>query len=188
MNSKNMKKKYLFILSALFLLGFANCNKDNNDPAPDPVAPVQILISEEYAIGTGLKISYYSNEDPFVGYNKVYFTVKDSISGETISNDLEISILPMMDMGTTQHSCPTEAVVYNSESSQYETAIVYIMPSDPGIWTLTATIVNNSSGISGQAVFHFDVVQPDEAKMTLFVSNLDYKNSKVIIVTSFIAI
>jgi hypothetical protein len=170
---KKMKKKYLFILSTIVLLGFANCNKDNNEPEPEPIAPVQILVSEEYAIGTGLKISYYSDEDPFVGYNKIYFTVKDSITGETISNDLEITILPMMDMGTTQHSCPTEAVVHNSETNQYETAIVYVMPSNPGTWTLTATVINNSNGDSGVALFNFDVVQPDEAKLTSFVSNLD---------------
>lgn len=168
-----MKKQYIFILSTLILLSFANCNKDNNEPEPEPVLPEQVLVGEEYAIGTGLKIAYYSNENPFVGYNKVYFTVKDSITGETISSDLEITILPMMDMGTMQHSCPTEAIVLNSETDQYESAIVYVMPSDPGSWTLNTTLINNSNGNSGVAIFQFDVVQPDEAKMTSFVSNLD---------------
>lgn len=167
-----MKKSYLLLLSFIALLAFANCNKDTNEPDPVEPSPEQIIIAEEYALGAGLKVVYYAYEELFVGYNKVYFTVLDSITNEVVSGDLEISMMPMMDMGMMMHSSPTEPLEFNSNSKQYVGAVVYVMPSLAGDWTLTVTL-NNETGDTGVAVFELMVTQPEEAKLVSFVSNLD---------------
>ena len=169
-----MKRAYLFFLSSILLLGLANCNKEETkDPDPEPTPPELLLIGEEYAIGAGLKVYYYAYENLFVGYNKIYFEVKDSISGETVNSDLDITILPIMDMGMMTHSCPTEAIVHNSETKKYVGAVVYVMPSTAGTWTLTTTVIDNSSGLNGVAVYNLEVVEPEEAKLVSFISDID---------------
>ena len=168
-----MKRIFTYILSAAFLFGLANCNKDETEPETEAPAPEKTLVGEQYAIGSGLKIFYYANEDPFVGYNKIYFTVKDSITGEKVTSDLDIMIMPMMDMGMMQHSCPKEAIEYNSDAEQYIGAVTYVMPSTAGTWTLTTTVTDNASGSTGVAEFTFEVIEPEEAQMTSFISDLD---------------
>ena len=64
------------------------------------------------------------------------------------------------------HSCPTEAFVYNSELKQYVGAVVFVMPSTAGTWTMTSTIENTTNGDIGIAQFQLEVIQPDEAKLT----------------------
>lgn len=168
-----MKQIFTYIFSAALLFGLANCDKENNDPEPPAPAPEKTLVGEEYALGAGLKIFYYAQEDPFVGYNKIYFTVKDSVSGEVVTSDLSIMFMPMMDMGMMQHSCPTEMVEYNSDAKQFIGAATYVMPSTAGTWTLTTTVTNNSNGATGIAVFNFEVVELDEPQLTSFISDLD---------------
>jgi hypothetical protein len=169
-----MKYPFLYILSLFLLLGLANCNKDNNnEPEPETPSPEKIMIAEEYAIGAGIKITFYADEDLFVGYNKIYFSLNDSVSGEMITSDIDITNLPMMDMGTMLHSCPTEAMALNSSSMQYTGAVVFVMPSTAGSWTMTSTVVNTGTGDTGIAQFQLEVVQPNEAKLTSFISALD---------------
>lgn len=169
-----MKRTYLLLLSLFFILSFSNCNKDEDpDQEPEPIPPTQLLIGEEYALGTGLQVMYYAYEDPFVGYNKIYFEVKDSISGVLITENLDISFVPMMDMGMMMHSCPTEPVEYMGDSKQYVGAAVYVMPSTAGVWTLNVSVSDTLNGVQGLASFEFEVVEPEEAKMVSFISDLD---------------
>lgn len=169
-----MKYTFLYILSAFLILGLANCNKDNNnEPEPETPSPEKIMIAEEYAIGAGIKITFYADEDLFVGYNKIYFSLSDSISGEKITSNVNITNLPMMDMGAMMHSCPTEAFAFNSELNQYVGAVVFVMPSTAGTWTMTSTLENTNNGDIGIAQFQLEVIQPDEAKLTSFISALD---------------
>lgn len=169
-----MNKIYLTLLSLIYILSFSNCNKnDDPEPEPEPEAPQQILIGEEYALGAGLQVSYFGYEDPFVGYNKIFFEVKDSISGELVDENISISIVPMMDMGMMMHSCPTEPVVYDTDLSQYAGAAVFVMPSTAGTWTLNVTVNDSTMGSIGNAEFDLEVLQPDEAKLISFVSAID---------------
>lgn len=155
------------------MFGLANCDKETTEPDPPAPAPEKTLVGEEFAIGSGLKIQYHATEDPFVGYNKIYLTVKDSVTGNVVSGDLNIMIMPMMDMGMMMHSCPTEAVEYNSDTKEFIGAITYVMPSTAGTWTITTTVTDNGTGLTGVAVFDFEVVEPEEVQLTSFISDLD---------------
>lgn len=169
-----MKRIYITLLSLLYLLSFSNCNKNNDpEPEPEPELAQQVLIAEEYAVGAGMQLSYYGYQDPFVGYNHIFFEVKDSISGETLNENLVISIVPIMDMGTMMHSCPTEPIIYDAMLDQYAGAAVYVMPSTDGTWTLNVTVADTSNGTTGSAVFDLEVIQPEEAKLVSFVSAID---------------
>ena len=163
-----MKQIALFFVASILLLGLANCDKKTKEPEAPAPTPEKTLISEAFALGSGLLIQYYAYEDFFVGYNKIYLAVKDSISGEKLDNEIAMEILPLMDMGMTIHSCPTEALEYDAENKLYEGAAVYVMPStDMANWTLDVNI--NSS----TATLFIDVIQPEEAKMVSFQSQLD---------------
>jgi len=169
-----MNKIYLTLLSLLYILSFSNCNKeDDPEPQPEAETPQQVLLGEEYALGAGLQVSYYGYEDPFVGYNKIFFEVKDSISGETVNENLTFDMVPMMDMGMMMHSCPTEPIMFNADLNQYEGAAVFVMPSTAGTWTLNVVVSDTAMGSVGSAEFDLEVIQPEEAKLISFVSDID---------------
>jgi hypothetical protein len=169
-----MKQLFIYTISLFFLLNFSNCNKDENpDPEPTPPVQEQLLIGEEYAIGLGMKVSYYAYENPFVGYNKIYFEIQDSISNEVINENLHIILNPIMDMGMMMHSCPTEAVIFDESAQQYSGAAVFVMPSTAGTWTLNVIVADTANGLEGTAVFNLEVIQPEEARLVSFVSDVD---------------
>lgn len=169
-----MKKILLYILPLLLITTFANCNKDETkeDPPTDPGTPEQLLIGEEYAVGSGLKVEFYALTELFAGYNTVYFTIKDSISGEVVEAS-ELMIHPMMTMMSgMMHSCPMEAPIYNPETKQYEGAISFVMSSMMGTWNVSVHLNN-----LGTADFETDVMDPAEAMIYSFPSMADSSKS-----------
>ena len=165
-----MKKIFLYLLPLAFIVAFTQCSKDdtNEDPPPGPENPEQILIGEQFAIGSGLKVEFYALTELFAGYNTVYFTVKDSITGEVVEAN-EFMMHPMMAMMSgMNHSCPMEAPVYNSDTKQYEGAITFVMSSGMGTWTVSVHLNN-----LGTAEFEPDVIDPVEAMIYSFPSMAD---------------
>jgi len=165
-----MKRLFLFILPIALISMFTQCDKTEDkedDPIDDPIVSDQILIGEEYAAGSGLKVEFYALADLFPGYNQVFFTVKDSASGDVVEAD-EFMMMPLMEMTQMTHSCPIEAPIYNSETKQYEGAIVFVMSSMGGTWSVSVTL--NSLGV---AVFLPTVTDLDEPKSYSFPSMVD---------------
>lgn len=164
-----MKKLFIYLLSLAFIAAFTQCSKDDTieDPPAGPETPDQVFIGEEFAIGSGLKIEFYALTELFTGYNTVYFTVKDSITGSVVEAD-ELMMHPMMQMATMAHSCPMEAPVYNSTTKQYEGAISFVMSSMMGTWTVSVHLNN-----LGTAEFESVVIDPAEAMIYSFPSKVD---------------
>lgn len=156
------------------LTAFTQCNKDETieDPPPGPEGPEQVLIGEQFADGSGLKVEFYALQELYAGYNNVYFTVKDSITGEVVEAD-EFMMHPMMEMMSgMMHSCPMEAPIYNSDTKQYEGAITFVMSSMMGTWNVSV-LLNNL----GTAEFEPVVMDPAEAKIYSFPSMVDSSKS-----------
>lgn len=174
--------KLSFALFAILTLTFSGCKKDD----PEPVTPNNplkdlVLIGETYAVGAGAIVTLYAEADPFVGFNTIYAHLKDSASGNTIT-DAHITFMPMMDMGMMMHSCPVEQPIYDLVDNSTETfngAVVFIMPSTAGSWTIQVHVNNHSNGQMGMATIPVSVVAPDEAKLFSFVS--EYDSSKMFV-------
>ena len=170
-----MKNKLIIFLMAAVV--FAACNKDDDNPAggENPSAPQLVKIGDDYVAGSETKVVFYAEKELFAGYNKVYFTVLDSVTGERIKPE-EFTIFPKMEMMTgVMHSCPNEVPVYDDNDKQYKGAIAFVMPSGNGSWTVSFTVVNN--GKTGTLIMPVEVVAPPEARIYSFPLMTDSSKS-----------
>ena len=139
-----IKKIPLPIFAIVFLL--AACTKND---VPKPVDPIlkKKKVAESVLQGTPVKLQLYAEYDSlFVGYNPLYITLIDTSAKQNISN-ASISLLPVMDMITMKHSCPTEQPVYTGVDKWYQGAVAFIMATD-GMMGWTITITTNYNGNS----------------------------------------
>ncbi len=163
------------IIAALLVAITAFSCKNNDEPTPfDPFKDMTKIYTAPTGDGA-FKINVFLKEEPFVGYNKVYLSVYDSVSGE-VASDWTASISTLMtmttDMGTMQHTCPLEQPVYNAEIKAYEGAAMFVMPTtDMGTWEFT--IKYTSKNMSGVLSFPMVVKEKENKAMVSFVSEAD---------------
>ena len=75
------------ILFVFTLILFQGCSDDTNPVAPTgPNVDGLIFIGEEYAIGGQAKILMYTDDSLKTGYNKIYLVLRDSITGNLITD------------------------------------------------------------------------------------------------------
>lgn len=167
--------KINYILAILLLSVITISCQNNDEPKPvDPFKDLVKLYSMPTAVGA-IKMDVYLKEDLFAGYNKVYLSVYDSVSGETASG-WTMSFSPLMtmmtDMGMMQHTCPTEQPVYNREMKAYEGAIIFVMPSTSmGNWELAINYQNPIG--EGKISFPVVVQEKENSAIKSFVSEAD---------------
>jgi len=176
-----MKKIHLLSITIFMALLLQSCSDDsvNNTVTPTPVSENLTLLGTQYT--TGMKVNLYSDTILFVGYNKIYIEVNDSVTGTTV-NDAHIELMPMMDMGSMQHSCPYDNPVSNvSVNGKYPCDVVLIMPSTAGSWTLETNVHNHITNAEGSVVFPLNVANPTYSTLkskvvngsTYFISMID---------------
>ncbi len=172
-----MKTYFLKSVLAVFAITVlaVGCKKESttNTP-PTPTNPYAGLheIAEMPAMGAGVTATLYMGEEPFVGYNRVYVVLKDSVTGELLMN-AKITFQPMMDMGAMMHSAPWEEAKWTESSKAFLGSSTFIMPSMAGVWTLKVMVQNHSSGAQGAATFPITVMEKQEAMLYSFVSATD---------------
>ncbi len=181
-----MKNRLLLILFSISL-GFAACKKEettNNTTTPTDTFQIPsgyIKVGESYVIGAKAKVVVYSESSLKTGYNKLHTIVYDSASG-TILKSGHLEIMPMMDMGSMQHSSPVE----NQESETpvnnfYESAVIFTMPSSSmGSWKLHVHFHNHSSDLEGEAELDVTVANQTPARVLTSVLAA-YNNAKAVI-------
>lgn len=162
-----MKKRILWSLLILAASGttFQSCSDDS--PAPDPTAALQKL-AEGYAYGAATRVELYAREQLFPGYNPVFISLFDSISGTRLEN-ATVRLNPIMTMATMSHSCPVENPTSSAINKIFPGNIVFTMPSgEMGHWDLEVFVENPASGLSGQASLSIEVVPTTPSRVVSF--------------------
>src|SRR5690554_4810887 len=138
-----MKKIFLLSLMSAFLL--VSCKKEKEeDSTIDGISPTsQYKLIDKDTTDTDLIVELFAKTTTIdMGYTPIYLKVKD-FGGTTVEN-ANVSFLPVMDMGSMEHSSPVEQPTFNSSTKMYEGMAVFTMSSDHGEWELN-TIINGDT-------------------------------------------
>lgn len=171
------KKLYQFLLIALFAVTLFSCNKESDTVTPPTTnngggdETNMTLLAEGNTKNNNFKVSLYANQKAFVGYNKLYFKIIDNQDQSTVTT-ANVGLMPMMDMGAMQHSSPYENPGNSAVNDYFEGAVVFIMPTTAGTWTVDVAVDANSKTDS-VTLDIAEVVTPTEAKTMNFLSAVD---------------
>jgi hypothetical protein len=167
-------KTILAIAFATILLATNACKKEETTTVtPTPVEVDQIpstykLIGETYILGAAAKAKVYSEKDLFVGYNKIFVAMYDSVSNSRLTTG-HFDVIPMMDMGMMKHSAPFELEDDTLPTDKFwKAAIVFIMPSSAGKWTLNMAFHNHKTDKEGEGELEVPVINPTTSVMKSF--------------------
>jgi len=167
-------KTILAIAFATILLATNACKKEETTTVtPTPVEVDQIpstykLIGETYILGAAAKAKVYSEKDLFVGYNKIFVAMYDSVSNSRLTTG-HFDVIPMMDMGMMKHSAPFELEDDTMPTDKFwKAAIVFIMPSSAGKWTLNMAFHNHKTDKEGEGELEVPVINPTTSVMKSF--------------------
>ena len=170
-----MERIWKFLPVAMLWVVVTTSCKQQTDPEPvNPFADMTRVYSGALDNGA-MKVDFYMEEEPFVGYNRVYLHVYDSISGQT-PDTWQLELMPIMtmqtDMGTMQHACPVEQPEFDKATGSYKGAVVFIMPTmSTGSWQLSFSYAGDGS--QGMISFAPIVVEKDLPALVSFVSEAD---------------
>ena len=115
----------------IFATGLLISCGDKNGDQPEIVEPetdlkkIQIFDDDNYTI-----TAYNETGEWYLGYTKVYFSVKDK-NGFLIDN-VQLSAFPEMDMGTMKHSTPRSEITKVDGKALYEAYYAFLMYSGQG--------------------------------------------------------
>lgn len=144
--------------------------KKTPPPTPEP-SPTDDLFKIGSGTAMGYEVNLWGETEPFVGYNELYVEVVDPSTNKMVSN-MDISFMPMMDMGTMMHSAPMESPDGPNSDGLYEGAVVFIMPSTAGTWSLSVEL-SEAGGQPETVDFAPDVKAPAEARMLTFEGDIN---------------
>lgn len=124
------------------VVGLSACKKEDPQPENPSSTPTPVALA---TLGTKVTtnnetvVLYADKADLKVAYTNLYIQVKDADGN--VKENATVSVMPMMDMTSMQHSCPIEAFVYNSTSKMFSGAAVFTMASSSmGTWSVNVTV------------------------------------------------
>ncbi len=160
--------KILFTALILSMTLFSCSDNDNDYPIPISENPL-----EDYNMLTSFKannhsVEIYSEQQQFsVGYNELFFRIKDKVSDSYITN-ADVSWIPMMYMTEMTHSCPKSSVSTIEDKSVYTGYVVFQMAGNANeYWELT--LEYTVEGQTYNATERIEVNAPTDGKKTVNV-------------------
>ena len=167
-----MKQYILSNITILSILLFLSAC-DKNDVSPDPRTGLT-KVSEGFAPGAAAKVEIFTNTANITtGYQKFWFLLTDSITGKYIDNS-QITLSPMMDMGTMKHAAPFEnPASQNAVGHLFNGAVFFTMPNMGGSWALTLNVQNKVNGKVGNLSIPLTVEEPAQKRTLSFTSAVD---------------
>lgn len=151
--------KKIFWLCLLGVMAVSACNKsDNNDGNTIPTASLEGKIKLLMDVVSGIKVTLWSDSSLSVGYNKLYFTLEDSVSGQSLT-DVSPVLSAKMDMDGMMMSGPCENPEFKDDLKGYEGASVFTMPGNDmmGKWVIMLAFENPNTGRDDTATFSVEV-------------------------------
>lgn len=167
-----MFRSVLFLYLIISCFAFAGCDTIGLQPQREKF----FISSSSYG---DYKVDLYANEPLFVGYNRLFFKVRDTYAGQDSYEDW-LTLGPLMDLGTSTHTCPFENADGHTHNGFYETAVVFTAPSDSNAtWTLDVSIQKLGASSSQTVTLNIDVIDPIKPKLLAFPSQKDQKMTYV---------
>lgn len=130
-----------FALAAMMSLSACKKDEVTPEPTPDPTpTPTPSLVVLSSALNTNNETVTLLAKSATVetGWSQLFVQVKDA-NGTAVENAM-VMFMPMMDMGTMQHSAPVVQPTFNTAESAYEGVVVFTMPSTAGTWTIDVSV------------------------------------------------
>lgn len=181
--------KRLFTLVTLLSLPFliTSCvkkeakPKETETPKTTDTTPNNLVkLGETYINGAAAKAVVYGTKEPETGYNEIYVALFDSTDGSKLSRG-HFKIVPMMDMGSMQHSAPVENSGDTASTNGYfKSAVIFSMAGSSEQWWLNISFHNHKNEKYGTGKFNLAVKSSSPAKFKSTVVAAD-NNSSVFI-------
>jgi len=162
------------LLIGILLLTIASCRKESSVPQYAIPSDLQ-KIASGWVTGGAMKAEIYATSDLFVGYNKLYLALYDSLTNKRITQ-AQISISASYAQGVRNQSGPVEnpSTVNADINGLFEAAVVFTQPSDN--WTLNTYVEGISGQNTGRYQWTANVVQPTPARAFSVITQDDSTN------------
>lgn len=131
------------IMGALMsALVFTSCKKEEvtpeeNNTTTNPTESLVEVASATNASNQTVKL-YSESNSLTTGYTNFYVEVTDDSGASVETATVEFS--PLMTMTAMSHACPIEQPVFDASTGKYKGAVVFIMSSMGGDWTLDVSV------------------------------------------------
>ncbi|MGB0914967.1 MAG: hypothetical protein ACPGVI_02800 [Crocinitomicaceae bacterium] len=112
-------------------------NNSNTNPTTENLAEIASATNAANQTVT----LYSESSDLTTGYTNLYVKITDA-SGTNVES-ATVEYAPLMVMPAMSHTCPVEQPVYNSTTGNYKGAVVFIMASMAGDWSIDVTVNGN---------------------------------------------
>ena len=161
--------KLTHILSIICLILFASCNNDDTETYTNNA--LEGLQKVQEFSTTNHTIEVYTKNGVFeTGYNDISLRVKNN-DNDSYYENLSIEWIPMMNMGTMNHSCPKSTIAKVEESNTlYNGNLVFQMTGMNGSgWELKFNYTINDQNYS--ITENITVIQSDTQNVTTFTGS-----------------
>ncbi len=152
----------LALLAMVGLLQLNACQPDD----PNPYENLDLITSAESGL---VSIELYADEVLYSGFNTLYVKVMNDGKETKTAN---VTLKPIMDMGTFSHSCPVEQPALNSNDI-FEGKALFQMPSEGGTWELNVTVNLIDDNSTYEFALPIDVIQPEYTRVLVTQSEID---------------
>ncbi len=143
-----MKKIIIGVLMSALV--FTSCKKEEVEPVVEsgggPVTATKVEIGTATTSANETVTLYADNSTLTTGFTNLYVKVVDG-NGMEITN-ATVDFAPLMTMSTMSHACPIEQPVFDSSIGKYKGALVFIMSSMAGTWTLDVNVNGNPASFT----------------------------------------
>jgi hypothetical protein len=169
-----MKFKTILVITTITLLLAINACKKEESITPTPTDQIPSnykFIGETYIYGAAAKARVYAEQGLFVGYNKIFVAMFDSVTNSRLTNG-HFDVFPLMDMGMSLHTAPFELDEDTMPKDKFwKAAIVFVMPSTSGKWTLNMAFHNHKIDLEGDGELEVSVLNPLTSVMKSFTAS-----------------